>query len=217
MWISSGFFIFPGIIPSDRAFALISGIPIRFSVTRFFAICFFGACFVATFVAGIVYLLLVFSRRSCATYNSHLTISKISTNSSSYIRLTKPIFPLPQQSIRLIFFRPFTQPPPINVSKKCAFFASLWNFSEFLRVFAFSPLIFSQFGHLAQKSPLPIYTICPNLTHIWRASIEISPCKFSISPISTGLRLGISPETHLQIPVLSLIGARHLPHADPVL
>ena len=156
-------------------------------------------------------------RWSCATHNSHLTISKISTNSLSYRRPTKPIFPLPQQSIRLIYFRLFTQAPPINVSKKCAFFASLRNFSEFLRVFAFSPLIFSQFGHLAQKPPLPIHAICPILTHVWRASIKKSPCKFSISPISTGLKLGISPETHLQIPVLSLIGARHLPHADQVL
>ena len=101
------------------------------------------------------------------------------------------------------------------MSKKCAFFASLWNFSEFLRVFAFSPLIFSQFGHLAQKLPLPIYAICPNLTRIRRVFIEKSPCKFSISPISTGLKLGISPETHLQIPVLSLIGARHFAPCRP--
>lgn len=147
-------------------------------------------------------------------HNSNLTISKISTNSSSYIRLTMPIFTHPQQSIRLIYFRPFTQVPP----KKCV--QKNKHFGEFPHTFAnfysFTPY-FQPIRAFSLKSPLLILAIYPILTHIWCASIEKSPCKFSISPISTGLKLSISPETHLQIPVLSLIGARHLPHADPVL
>jgi hypothetical protein len=153
-------------------------------------------------------------RRACATHNSHLTISKISTNSLSYHRLTMPIFTHPQQSIRLIYFRLFTQVPQKNVSKKTSI---LGNFLIFLQIFTHFTPYFQPIRAFSLKSPLLILAICPILTHIWCTSIEKSPCKFSISPILNGLKLGISPETHLQIPVLSLIGARHLPHADPVL
>ncbi len=155
-----------------------------------------------------------FLRRACTTHNSHLTISKISTNSSSYSRLTKLIFTHPHQSIRLICFRPFTQVPQKNVSKKTSILRNFLIFCKFLLIFTpyFQPI-----RAFSLKSPLPILAIYPILTHIWCASIEKSPCKFSISTIWTGLKLAVSPETHLQIPILSLIGARHLPHADTVL
>ncbi len=95
--------------------------------------------------------------------------------------------------------------------KKQAF----WGiFSYFCKFYSFYPL-FQPIRAFSLKSPLLILAIYPILTHIWCVSIEKSPCKFSISPISTGLKLGISPETHLQIPVLSLIGARNLPPRRP--
>jgi len=155
-----------------------------------------------------------FLRRTCATHNSHLTISKISTNSSSYIRLTKPIFTHPQQSIRLIYFRLFTQVPPKKCVQKNKHFGEI---PHILQIFTHFYPYFQPIRAFSLKSPLLILAIHPILTHIWCASIGKSPCKCSISPISTGLKLGISPETHLQIPVLSLIGARHLPPAEPVL
>lgn len=124
-WISSVFFIFPGVIPSPLAFILISGIPIRFFVARFFA----------TFVADIPYLLLVFSGGSVTRCNSRLTTAKISTKSLSYRWPIMLTYPQSKQNIRLIYFRLFTQVPPKKMLKKHDFLWISANFFEFLLIF----------------------------------------------------------------------------------
>jgi hypothetical protein len=81
----------------------------------------------ATFVAGIPYLLLVFSGGSVTRRYSRWTTAKISINSLSYRRPTKLTSPQLKQNIQLIYFRLFTQVPQKKMLEK-------HDFCEFLQI-----------------------------------------------------------------------------------